>query len=81
MCMSLVLHGLSYIGCNIALGFHESYHVHVYVFQDEGVVEGVFKSPEKLHLTLGVVRIFAKEEEVRIICVVSLEGVHMIIDP
>lgn len=34
--------------------------------QEQGIVEEVFKEPEKLHLTLGVLRIFSKEEEVRI---------------
>ncbi len=32
--------------------------------QDEGVKEDAFKTPEKLHLTLGVMRIFSPEEEV-----------------
>ena len=32
--------------------------------QDRGISEKVFQVPEKLHFTLGVLRIFSKEEEV-----------------
>lgn len=37
--------------------------IYVSYIQDQGVQEGAFKTPEKLHLTLGLIRIFSKEEE------------------
>ena len=37
----------------------------LWCLQDQGIVAEVFKQPEKFHLTLGVLRIFSKEEEVR----------------
>jgi len=41
-------------------------------FQDRGVDEEVFQLPAKLHLTLGTLRLFSEEEQVRPAYSVSL---------
>ena len=42
-------------------------HNHNLCSQDRNIVPDVFQKPEKLHLTLGVMRIFSQEEQVRYI--------------